>query len=272
MLRHSNPTTIGMSLLVFIVCGTLHTVHSQESPPPVTLVSFLLDETGSMESIKDDTIGGFNRYLASLQAPDAGTVEFTLVKFDSNKIDKVYVGVPVGEAQPLTTETYRPGAATPLIDAAVKLIKATEEALTQHTASPRVLLVIQTDGHENASREYTLTDLQDLIKAKTAAGWHFVFLGAGIDAFTQVASWGIPTSNTLSYGREHSDATFQALSTNTHLFLTSGAAQTLEFNAGQRQEAGDAYHRAAQPPTHTGVPIVDDIILAPQSPPGTLSR
>jgi hypothetical protein len=55
-----------------------------------TLVTFLLDETGSMQSIKDDTIGGFNSYLASLKAESA-PIDFTLIKFDSRRIEKVCV-------------------------------------------------------------------------------------------------------------------------------------------------------------------------------------
>jgi hypothetical protein len=54
-----------------------------------TLVTFVLDETGSMESIKDDTIGGFNSYLESLRDESDGPVEFTLLKFDRRRVEKV---------------------------------------------------------------------------------------------------------------------------------------------------------------------------------------
>ena len=84
---------------------------------PYTLVTFLLDETGSMESIKDDTIGGFNSYLGSLKA-EAAPIDFTLIKFDSRRIEKVCVAVPVSQVAELTMESYQPGASTPLIDAA----------------------------------------------------------------------------------------------------------------------------------------------------------
>ena len=220
----------------------------------VTFVSFLLDETGSMEGIKDDTIGGFNQYLTSLQQPGQGRVEFTLIKFDSNKIDKVYVGVPIADVQPLTKDTYKPGASTPLIDAAVKIIRATETALQNRTDSPKVLVVIQTDGQENASREHRLTDLQGLIKDKTAAGWQFVFLGAGIDAFSHASVLGIPTSNALSYDRHTSKATFEALSTNTATFRTSGGTGSLSFSPEQRHAVGDQHHQEPLPPSADPVP------------------
>jgi hypothetical protein len=83
---------------------------------PRTLVTFLLDETGSMESIKDDTIGGINSYLGSLKA-EAAPIDFTLIKFDSRRIEKVCVAVPVSQVAELTMESYQPGASTPLIDA-----------------------------------------------------------------------------------------------------------------------------------------------------------
>src|SRR5436305_1682928 len=93
-----------------------------------TLVTFLPDETGSMESTKDDTIGGFNSYLSRLKAADT-PIDFTLIKFDSRRIEKVCVAAPVGEVKELDATTYQPGAATPLIDAAYKTIKAVEKFL-----------------------------------------------------------------------------------------------------------------------------------------------
>src|SRR5262245_31493327 len=145
-----------------------------------TLVTFLLDETGSMESIKDDTIGGFNAYLGSLRAESA-PIDFTLIRFDSRRIEKVCVAVPVAEVAELTPASYQPGASTPLIDAAYKTIKAVEKSLKG--SNPKVVVCIQTDGHENASTEHTWDELNALIKEKSAVGWQFNVLGTGIDAY-----------------------------------------------------------------------------------------
>lgn len=206
-----------------------------------TVVSFLLDETGSMTSIKDDTIGGFNTYLDSLKDPTYGPVDFTLVKFDSNKIEKVYVGVPVNKVVPLTSETYIPGASTPLIDAAYKIIKATEQVITERKDKPQILVVIQTDGQENASTEFTMQELNQLIKEKTAEGWQFVFLGAGIDAFSQAQQWGIAGQNALSYARGKSESTFQSLVGNTTRYRGGYGGQSLGFSDAQRIASGDTY-------------------------------
>lgn len=203
-------------------------------------VTLLLDETGSMESIRDDTIGGFNSYLRSLKALDA-EVAFTLLKFDSNRVEKVHVRTAVGWVPELTRATYQPGAMTPLWDAAVKAIRATEAAQTDGC---KVIVVIQTDGHENASREHTLAELQDLVKAKTAAGWEFVFLGAGFDAYASAQAMGIAASGTVAYSRDRSAATFNSLAANTRSYVC-GQSVTMGFDEDQKAEMGDQWQQPA---------------------------
>ncbi len=146
-----------------------------------TFVSFLLDETGSMSSIKDDTIGGFNSYVETLKK-DGDDILFSLVSFNSSKTERRYVAEPIQGVPPLTEDDYVPNAMTPLIDAAVKIIKATDEAVQARDDDPNVVIVMQTDGAENVSVEYTTADLAAEVKEKEAAGWQFVFLGAGMDA------------------------------------------------------------------------------------------
>lgn len=211
-----------------------------------TVVSFLLDETGSMQAIKDDTIGGFNSYLGALSA-DENKYEFTLVKFDSNKTEKVCVAVPVEEAPRLAHDTYMPGAATPLVDASYKIIEATEKAVGKRKVN--VLVVIQTDGHENASTQHTREDLARLIKEKTAQGWVFVYLGAGIDAFDDAASFGIAAGATMSYDMAASAETFRAVAQNTSSYASSGNAKAMNFTGQQRSASGDVYHGS-----HSGSP------------------
>ena len=119
-------------------------------------VSFLLDETGSMKSIKEDTIGGFNEYVDTLKE-DGDNIAFSLVSFNSNGTKSRYVAEPIEALAPLTNENYRPAAMTPLIDASVKIIKATAKAVKKRKDDPLVLVVIQTDGYENCSRKHTFS-------------------------------------------------------------------------------------------------------------------
>ena len=109
-----------------------------------TLVTFLLDRTGSMEAIRDDTIGGFNTYLDTLQGDGGANIEFTLVQFDSMSIDKICVAAPIAHVHKLNRDTYQPRASTPLIDAAYKTIEAVEASLVTQPA--------ETDRHLHSDR------------------------------------------------------------------------------------------------------------------------
>src|SRR5262249_15646616 len=192
-----------------------------------------------MESIKDDTIGGFNSYLGSLKA-GAAPIDFTLIKFDGRRIEKVCVAVPVSQVAELTTENYQPGASTPLIDAAYKTIKAEEKSL--NGSNPRVVVCIQTDGHENASTEHTWDELNALIKEKTAAGWQFNFLGTGIDRYDTGARMGVAAMSTMSSGRwpKHVRPSYAAMGPAPALYA-AGRARATHLPMSARAVSGDAH-------------------------------
>jgi hypothetical protein len=209
---------------------------------PKTLITLLLDRSGSMASIKDDTIGGFNAYVDTLKAANAGDIDFTFLQFDSNSIDKICVAVPVSHAPRLDERNYVPGASTPLIDAAYKTIKAVEKSLDGRPADSKIIVCIQTDGQENCSTEHTWHDLNLLIKEKTAAGWQFNFMGTGIDAYAQGAQMGISADNTISTGRDSRSvrASFAANATNAAEYAR-GTRADMSYTRAQRSESGDAY-------------------------------
>ena len=219
-------------------------MSDQPTTPQTTLVTFLLDKSGSMGLILDDTIGAYNVYLDTLKTGDASdSIEFSSVLFDSMSVDKLYVNEPVKNVAALSRETYRPNGGTPLIDAAYKTIKAVETAIAQREAQPKVVICIQTDGQENASREHTWEELQDLIKAKTAEGWQFNFMGAGIDAYDQGARMGISKGATMSYDSTDRAATrsaFAASAMNTASFAAGASSSTL-YSASQKLSAGDKF-------------------------------
>tara|TARA_B100001167_G_scaffold173120_1_gene125172 strand:- start:457 stop:1179 length:723 start_codon:yes stop_codon:yes gene_type:complete len=203
-------------------------------------VSFLLDETGSMHSIKEDTIGGFNEYVDILKK-DGDDIAFSLVSFNSNGTKSRYVAEPLDAVPPLTNDNYRPAAMTPLIDASVKTIKATAKAVKKRKDDPVVLVVIQTDGYENCSRKHTAADLAALVKEKTEAGWEFVFLGAGLDAFEAARSAGvrIDRKKTVQYDRGYSRAVFRETAVNSAEFLKSGDRDWLDYSQEQRTKVRD---------------------------------
>ena len=224
-----------------------------------TLVTFLLDRTGSMQAIKTDTMGAFNAYLETLKTSGA-PIEFSLVQFD-----KTCLNVAVADAPELTDANYEPRAWTPLIDAAYKTIVAIADSLTKRDDKPSVVVCIQTDGEENASKEHTWEELNALIKEKTALGWQFNFMGASIDAYKQGAQMGIATADSLSYDSHDHVATqsaFRASASNTARFAAGLSAST-NFSLSQKRASGDKYVPpvGSRPTPKSKQKIVDDITL-----------
>ena len=217
-----------------------------------TVVSFLLDETGSMHSIKDDTVGGFNAYLETLQHDDADIV-FSLVSFNSADTRRRYVAQPIEQVAPLTADTYHPTASTPLIDAAVTIINATSDAVKTRDGDPNVVIVVQTDGHENASVEHNRADLEALIEAKQAAGWEFVFLGAGLDAFAAARGAGLrlDAKKVVAYSRSRSREVFAATAENLRDYVRSGRGETLDYRLDQREGVEDTHTEQYLDPSAT---------------------
>ncbi len=208
-----------------------------------TLVTFLLDRSGSMNSIKAATIEGFNAYLASLKQEKEASIDFTFLTFDTGSLDKVCVADPIASVVELTDAFYQPRGGTPLIDAAVKTIRATEDALKLRDSKTKVVVAIQTDGFENASTEHTSEELRGLIAARTADGWEFLFMGAGIDAYSQAQQFGIAAANTMSYDAADlasTKAAFSASAGNTRSF---GNLKTMSasYSGAQKTAAGDAF-------------------------------
>lgn len=219
-----------------------------------TLVTFVLDRSGSMELIKSDTIGAFNAYLKTLKKDKEASVKFTFVTFDTMSVDKVCVRENVANVDELTDETYQPRAGTPLIKTAYDVIKATEKALKK---GEKAVVCIQTDGEENSSGpDYPWDKLKDLISQKMEEGWQFNFMGAGIDAYDQGVNMGIPVSNTISYDSNDKVAThaaFVASAANTMAFA-SGRNATTEYSAKQKFDAKDKFDPAGAKVQRRGRP------------------
>lgn len=206
-----------------------------------TIVTFLLDESGSMDAIKSDTIGGFNTYVQTLRE-SGNKIKFTLVKFDTQEpYNVLFSNLPITEVPRLSTDNYKPRGSTPLVDSAYRAIKATEAHLSWEDTKPNVLVVIQTDGEENASHEHTTAQLKQLIEEKQGMGWQFVFMGAGINAYAQAGSYGINLRNTSSYGMQNSAQAFSNLASNTASWAASGCARDINYTSAQLKGQGDVY-------------------------------
>lgn len=170
-----------------------------------THIAFLLDRSGSMQSIVDDVIGGFNA-LVKDQRKTPGECTLTLVQFDGrDPQETVYDVLPIAEVPELTTETFRPRGNTPLLDAMGRLITETGrriDATPEHTHPGKVIFVVLTDGLENASRSYTREQVLEMIKhQREVYSWEFIFLGADQDAIAESAKYGFAADTSMSFGK-----------------------------------------------------------------------
>jgi ADP-ribosylglycohydrolase/uncharacterized protein YegL len=153
-------------------------------------VAVLLDRSGSMNSIVDDTIGGFNNFVDE-QRQLPGDCRLTLVQFDGGDPQEILVDAqPVAEVPQLDRRRYQPRGNTPLLDALGRLIARIDDRVAADPDEYQLVAVI-TDGHENASREFTRSQIADMVSNRSDAGWAFVFLGANIDSFAEAGAMGM---------------------------------------------------------------------------------
>ncbi len=165
-----------------------------------THIYFLLDRSGSMQSIKSDTEEGFAAFIAE-QVDGAGECLVTLAQFD-NDYEVVYRNVPVVDAPPLVLV---PRSMTALLDSMGRLINeagAELAALPEDRRPGTVIVAIMTDGMENASREYTHEAIKALVEQQsTQYSWQFLYMGADQDAIEVGRSIGVQEGNSLTYAR-----------------------------------------------------------------------
>lgn len=191
--------------------------RAAERSPDVHLY-VLLDRSGSMASMVDDVIGGFNRLLIDQQA-DGPDARMTLVQFDSVEPQHTVAdAVPIAEVTPLHRGSFQPRGGTPLLDATgVLLARAARRAADRAAAdlpAEQIVFVSVTDGHENASRDYRLATIQQLIDAHRASGWTFVFLGAAVDVYGEAGAMGYDPGSVQAFAADGagSAAAFASLS------------------------------------------------------------
>lgn len=166
-----------------------------------TDITILLDRSGSMQSIKADTIGGFNAFLKS-QRETPGEAVLSLVQFDTY-YEPNYTAVNIHNVPALDELSFMPRGGTALYDAICKAIDTTGERLSITPESERpalVVFVIQTDGEENSSREFNADHVRERIThQKDVYKWQFIFLGANQDAILTARTMGIDMSKSISY-------------------------------------------------------------------------
>lgn len=154
-----------------------------------THLTFVVDRSGSMDTVKRDAQGGINSLLKN-QFAEEGVLTVTLVDFDTIHETK----------QRMVSEKFSyelvPRGGTALFDAVGREIQKTKtdiEILPKGLRPEKVIFVIVTDGDENSSRQYDLQKTKALIETQQGAGWTFQFIGADQSAW-QGAALGVNTT------------------------------------------------------------------------------
>lgn len=189
---------------------TTSTPNTQSTPAPETnqavFISIVADASGSMEHLHETVIKGLNDFVAE-QATADNEAKVTIVQFPSLKgddgIQTILPKSDVKTARKITAEDYVINGMTPLYDAIGAVIEKADRRIAKRAAKGKdaesQVVVIFTDGGENASRKFTKEAVFELIAERKAQGWVFVFLGANQDAFEEGGRVGFAAGNTMNF-------------------------------------------------------------------------
>lgn len=165
-----------------------------------TRIAIILDRSGSMESCKESTVSGFNEFIRT-QRELPGEAMVKLVQFDDRY--EIVFDMNLKLCPELTQNTFVPRGSTALLDAQGRtIVELGRElaALPEQERPSKVIVVTLTDGLENASKEYNLEKIGEMIREqRDKYNWDFVFLGANQDAIQTAAAMNIPAPSAMSY-------------------------------------------------------------------------
>ena len=190
----------------------------------LTEIVFVLDRSGSMYELAQDTIGGFNSFIKK-QKKEKGDAHLTTVLFDDeydvlhNRVDLKSIGL-------LTNKEYYARGVTALLDAigrTINMVGNKLNELDEDDKPNKVLFCITTDGYENASHEFDKDRIKEMIEHQSSKyNWQFIFLGANMDAVSVAKAYGIATAASYSATRDGTQSVYSTLSSITSSFRSSG--------------------------------------------------
>lgn len=214
-----------------------------------TRIAVVLDRSGSMSAVREATIDGFNEFVnGQRQAP--GEASLLLTQFD-HEYETVF-DKPLADVPKLDSKTYVPRGSTALHDAIGRTINELGKQLETAPEGERpehVVLVILTDGHENASHEFTRDKIAEMVThQREKYQWNFIFLGANQDAVLTARGFNIPQATAMSYEAERGSitATFAATTSNLRAMRVTGQSASLGYSSVQRRMAKKEDHESSR--------------------------
>jgi hypothetical protein len=174
------------------------TSDTQPAADGIVHVQIVLDRSGSMEHLASATVDALNGFLAK-QRVHPGMLRLSLADFDSQEPFRTVIdAVPIAEVLDLTERDYRPRGGTPLFDAIGRGIERCDARVTLHPDEDQVLVIL-TDGLENASTDHDGPAISRLLDARQEAGWAVLFLGANQDSFETGESLSMKAGNVRNF-------------------------------------------------------------------------
>ena len=166
----------------------------------------ILDESGSMESIKSTIIGGFNELVQTIQGIEKQFPEqehfISFITFNGLGHKLLHFMDPATKLEQINHRSYRPDASTPLFDAMGYSINKLKQSLQEQT-DYNVLVTILTDGEENASREFSGSDIKKLVEELKQNRWTFTYIGTDHDV--EKIAFSLSINNTMVFEKNEAD-------------------------------------------------------------------
>ena len=248
------PDGLDVSPLEVALASAEAALASSDSTGDRTKIWFLLDRSGSMSHLTGDVIGGFNEFLEQQKA-QPGKARMSVVLFDGqNPYEVVVDGRRIAEVPALTAGVYQARSSTPLFDALGTLLERADQRISQRAETGRKaedqLVLIFTDGHENASSRFDRARVFEMIKDRQDAGnWTFVFMGANQDAYATGGGMGFDPGSTQNYRgdgtgtRSSWDSVNMAVSEFRNSAWEEKQRRKADFFAGQKDAEVDDLNR-----------------------------
>lgn len=189
----------------------LNSKQSTKEPAPTIQIVAILDRSASMNRMKDEIISSFNEFITE-QKKEPGEAELSLVLFDTH-IEESFTKIPIDQVPQMDGSVYRPQGLTALYD-------AIGQTITRFDADENVVMLIQTDGQNNASRVYDQFKVKSMIEEKIAEGWDINFLGADIDVRAESGKIGVTSDKAIVFDKSaHGiNVAYKSMSNTTSLY------------------------------------------------------